>query len=162
MSMKKLIEKFETLMLDEFYDTIEFLGEFATPIAKIRNHARNKSKVIIKHILKVLLNSQGTEIHHWCSELATFIDDCSDTKIKKYNRYPTSKEVYSWLLDWYSEPADIEGLLKGLGCPDYNKPEVMKTYYNQVVAILKDVTSLIDSSNVNATNVEEIVRGHIE
>lgn len=86
----------------ELYERLEYsISEFAFPTFKAKEKVMGLSNPIFEHILKIayLYDRNNDTNLHWASEIQNWLVQCSRIKLRGSNKYPTNKQILSWLFE---------------------------------------------------------------
>lgn len=113
MNLKELLEQMDECLFQLKEQAIQ-LYEMSTPLGKVKEHVHNISEEIADHLIKVILygKEEYQTLHHWSHEINNWLKQCIKNKIKRKGKdtSPTSKELYTWLTDYYSSADDMRGI----------------------------------------------------
>lgn len=154
MNLKGLIKELKEVV-ETKVDNLIYFYEMSQPEGKIRENIRNFSTLIIKHLLKILMYGNQTSIHHWCSEINSWLEQCTEIKIKKKNRYPNGKEVNKWLLTYWTHPSDIEKIRINIEKKYGKTSSSNEALYEKVILSLNELCKNINNLTIN--EIEQIV-----
>ena len=133
---KKMLEE-----LDRIWES-EQLPAIAKPIKKIKREVYSSKQEIYSHLFKIFILGKYMPklIHHWSSELHSFLPDIS--LIQGQNKLPTKEMLISWLykdnldmFDKYILKAKDEVLTKYPNLEsniEYDLEKLKKIYYNYI------------------------------
>jgi hypothetical protein len=136
------------------------LYEFVTPIGKVRTRVKSLAEPIIDHLAKAILYKDiyPQYLDHWCKELYAFFVSCMKVKIQSTNRYPDSKQLKSWILEYYSDSSDMEGI-KAYLAVKYGDNAFMsdEELYSKLVQALDQILPSVAERNIDWIKIKQII-----